>query len=256
MQLKEFKPSADLVSYVESYRLIESRDGNINRVLPGTSFSLAFSLRGNVSYEHPGSSTPLPPVTLSGLRKSVRLINYAPQARTLIVLFNPTGAAALIKHPLNELFETSVPLDTFFRTSEIAEIRDKLSEAENDRERINVVENFLRAKLPNPTPDKLIEEAVALIRRSNGVIGITALAKSLYISHDAFEKRFRRFTGATPKQFSMIVRMNAITRITSPASFLDVAIENGYYDQAHFNKDFKRYTGLTPSAFFASAAFW
>jgi AraC-like DNA-binding protein len=83
------------------------------------------------------------------------------------------------------------------------------------------------------------------------------LSSHLHISQDALEKRFRTITGSTPKQFSYIVRMNAIIRQTRiVSSFLDVAIENGYYDQPHFNKDFKIFTGQTPSEFLKSASFW
>ncbi|NBP68757.1 MAG: AraC family transcriptional regulator, partial [Cytophagia bacterium] len=41
-----------------------------------------------------------------------------------------------------------------------------------------------------------------------------------------------------------------------PASFIDMALANNYYDQSHFNKDFKRFTGQMPTDFFKSASYW
>jgi AraC-like DNA-binding protein len=51
--------------------------------------------------------------------------------------------------------------------------------------------------------------------------------------------------------------MKAIVRqIPTSLSFLDIALENGYYDQSHFNKDFKLFTGQTPTGFLRSASHW
>jgi AraC-like DNA-binding protein len=63
--------------------------------------------------------------------------------------------------------------------------------------------------------------------------------------------------GASPKQFSHIVRMNAaISKRKSSPFLFDLAFENGYYDQPHFNNDFRKFTGQTPTDFFRSASFW
>jgi methylphosphotriester-DNA--protein-cysteine methyltransferase len=102
-----------------------------------------------------------------------------------------------------------------------------------------------------------VSEAISKIYSNSGAMKISGLANSLFISQDAFEKRFRRVTGATPKQFSTIVKMKSIIQQKSiQASFLDIALENGYYDQAHFNKDFKLFTGQTPTDFFNSPSYW
>ncbi|WP_417359664.1 helix-turn-helix domain-containing protein [Galbibacter sp.] len=199
----------------------------------------------------------MPVTTFSGLRKSVRLINYTPQTSALIVLFKETGVSAFFKQPLHELFEKSVPLDNFFAYSEISIIEERLDELNNNKKRIAVIEQFLCSKLSHNTTDKLVSEAIASIYLDNGLTQIRELANSLFISQDAFEKRFRKVTGASPKQFSSIVRMKSIiNQNASSSTFLDIALENGYYDQSHFNKDFKIFTGQTPTDFFKSASYW
>ena len=106
-------------------------------------------------------------------------------------------------------------------------------------------------------PVTLISAAISKINAVNGNVRIKELIKEFHISQDAFEKRFRKITGATPKQFSHIVKMNsAIRQYQTVPSFLDMAFENGYYDQPHFNKDFKSFTGQTPTDFFRSASYW
>jgi AraC-like DNA-binding protein len=229
----------------------------VNRVLPGTSFAMAFRFRGQISYLSESEKTALPAVTFSGLRKSVRLINYAPETSALIVQFKETGISAFFRQPLHELFEESVSLDNFFPQSEIAIIEERLAEAKTNATRIAVVEQFLCSKLSFTKPDALVQEAITRIYSNRGALRISELADGLYISQDAFEKRFRKVTGTSPKQFSSIVKMKSIIgQNPVPSSFLDMALDNGYYDQSHFNKDFKLFTGLTPTDFFKSGQYW
>lgn len=257
MNIEEHIPTEQLRPYIKAYRIIESSDEIVNRVVPNTSFALAFRFRGRISYLNNSDKIILPVATFSGLRKSVRLISYAPQTSAIIVLFKETGVSAFFRHPLHELFEKSIPLDNFFAYSEISIMEERLTETNNNKKKIGMIEQFLCSKLFHNKTDKLVSEAIAKIYLNSGLTRIRELANSLFISQDAFEKRFRKVTGASPKQFSSIVRMKSIIHQTgSSASFLDMALENGYYDHSHFNKDFKLFTGLTPTDFFKSDSYW
>lgn len=257
MKIAAYKPGELLRPFIKAYRIIESQEERVNRVLPNTSFAVAFRFLGQISYINDTGKTALPIATFSGLRKSVRLINYASNTGALIVLFRETGVSAFFKQPLHELFEESVSLDNFFPQLEISIIEERLAEAKTSHAKIAVIEQFLYSKLSYNKPDSLVSEAIAKIYSHNGMMRISELADGLYISQDAFEKRFRKVTGTTPKQFSSIVKMNAIIRQNpTPSSFLDIALKNGYYDQPHFNKDFRLFTGQTPTNFFKLASYW
>lgn len=256
MNVKDCIPTDELKPFIKSFKLIESRDGIINRVVPNTSFAMTFRLRGDISYINDSKKEILPSTVFSGLRKSVRLISYQPGSAALIVLFTETGISTFFKEPLHELFEQSISLDNVFRQSEIAVIEERLANAGTNNEIIKIVEAFLLSKLTHKTADKLINTAISSICANTGIIRIKDLAQSLYISQDAFEKRFRKAVGATPKQFASIIRLKHITQKAAPSSLLDIAIENGYYDQAHLIKDFKLFTGLTPGEFYKSGKFW
>lgn len=257
MNLTEYLPSNRLKPFIKSFRIIESKEGQVNRVLPNTSFSLAFCIKGQVSYVRDKDKLQLPVSTFSGLRKSVRLINYAPQTTVIIVLFKESAVSAFVKQGVHELYEQSVSLDNYFPPSEISIIEEKLESTLVNNERIEIIERFLLSRCILNNTDKLIAEAIAKINSAKGNIRIKELASELYISQDAFEKRFRKIAGATPKQFSHIIKMNAAVRQcqTNP-SFLDIAHENGYYDQPHFNKAFKVFTGQTPTDFIKLPRYW
>lgn len=257
MKITEYIPNDQLRPFIKAYRIIESKEELVNRVLPNTSLAIAFRFRGQISYINGTDKTNLPNTLISGLRKSVRLINYAPMTSVLIVLFTETGASAFFKNPIHELFEESVSLNNFFPKSVISIIEERLAENGHNQTKIAFIEQILYSKLLFNKPDKLVSNAISKIHSNNGIIKINELAKDLCISQDAFEKRFRKVTGATPKQFSSIIKMNALIKHSSKqSSFLDLAMENRYFDQSHFNKDFKIFTGQTPTEFYKSPVFW
>lgn len=255
--MEEFLPSELLAPFIKSYKIIESRNGSTNIVLPGTSLAMSFRFKGQTSYLNNNHQISLPFAAISGLQRSARHIHYSENAANIIVLFKETGASAFCNHPLHEYYAQSISLDNLFPSSEISVTLEQLEACSTNAERIAIIEAFLISKLKESSQDKLVNEAVRKIYTTNGNIRINHLINELYLSKDAFEKRFRKLTGATPKQFAHIVKMNTVVRqYKNVSSYLDIAYDNGFYDQPHFNKDFKRFTGQTPTEFFKNALFW
>lgn len=257
MNTEEFVPAEILKPFIKAYRIIESNEETENRVLPNTSVTIAFRFRGQNHYNTGEGKIALPAMAFSGLRKSVRLINYSKDTATLIVLFKDTGAASFFKEPFHELFEQSVALDSIIHPRELASVNELLGEARDNVQRVAIIEQFLLKRLNLYQQDDLVSEAIRQINSARGFIKIKALSNTLYISNDAFEKRFRKITGSSPKQFASITRLSSIVFQGSSKRLLDMALDAGYYDQAHFNKDFKLFTGHTPTTFFKGIApFW
>ena len=248
-----FKPTALLSPYILTYIVIESQGGGINRVLPGTSLVLAFNYKGGVSYVTEDINNDIPLSSVSGLRKSLRVFRYSKNAGNILVIFKEAGAVAFFKNPLHILFDETVSLDHFINHQNLAIIEEQLAEAKNNAQRIHLIEQFLLSELYGHKPDNLILVALQKIHLAKGLIKIKELADTLYISQDAFEKRFRRVVGTSPKQFSSIIRMKWITHGGPQTQKLtEIAFSAGYFDQPHFNKDFKLFTGQTPTDFFNS----
>jgi AraC-like DNA-binding protein len=175
----------------------------------------------------------------------------------MLVLFKTAGAAAFFKHPLHELFETSVPLDNFIAPDQLTSIEEQLAEAASNQQRVIVIEQFLIKHIENYKQDQLIISALQKIRLSQGQIKIKELADAHYLSQDAFEKRFRRVVGTSPKQFSTIIKIKSIVdNKAQNGSLTQMALEAGYFDQPHFNKEFKLFTGLSPTDFFKIPQAW
>ncbi|HMX79717.1 MAG TPA: helix-turn-helix transcriptional regulator, partial [Ferruginibacter sp.] len=65
-------------------------------------------------------------------------------------------------------------------------------------------------------------------------------------------KLFKDHVGITPKGFLKIIRFQkAVQEIEASKNihWARLALESGYYDQAHFIHDFKEFSGFTPQEY-------
>jgi len=257
MKVERFLPSVALLPFVREFLIIESDLDICSKTIPDTSMVMAFRYMGKVVRIQDGAQLTLPSTAIAGLRKSVRQFAYTKHSANLLVIFTPGGINAFSRLPAHELFEQHIEAENIFQAADLSEILERLSEAENNQCRIDIIQSFLRKHLTNNKSDALIGNALHLIRQHGGIIKIKDLAGSLYISQDAFEKRFRTIIGSTPKQYASIVRLRRlITAYPSYTSLTDASYEAGYFDQSHFIKDFRLFTGQTPSDFFRSPEYW
>ncbi|ACU63211.1 helix-turn-helix transcriptional regulator [Chitinophaga pinensis] len=253
MHIEQYKPVAVLQPFIRSIMIIESEYALQNEVLPDTSLVMAFRLKGNVAASDYGT---LPSAVIAGLRKTSRTLLYAGNTANLLVVFREDGAAAFFKASLHELFGASAALDNFIDQQILRDISEQLAEASDYAAAVHKIQEFLLTLWKHAVPDLLVHTAIRQIRQANGNVRIKELLHHLYISQDAFEKRFRRITGATPKQFAAIVRLRSVIDRSNDATLTETAYNAGYFDQAHFIKDFKAFTGKTPGEFYRSQLFW
>jgi AraC-like DNA-binding protein len=229
----------------------ENEKAQSYKVLPGTGIVMGFQFSGKLSFSLEDKTTPLSAAGLTGLMDSYRIFNNTENTRSLLVMFSEIGAASFFNYAMHELYGYSVSLDDLILRSQMDMIVEKLCEASDDLKRIAVIEKFLISRLNYKANDELVTLAVSIIKQNAGNIKMLDLAKKLNISQSQFEKRFRKVVGSSPKKFSSIIRLNSITTASPKKNGLfDLAIDAGYFDQAHFIKDFKSFTGQTPEQFF------
>lgn len=256
MRAKFYTPVETLQPFIKAFIVIESGDGMQSSILPDTSLTMAFRLRGTI--EHASiSTTHLPTSFVAGIRRSPLEVRYAKNTTNLLVIFREGGAAAFFHTPLHEFAGRPLPLNDLVPADAVCEIEERLHEISTNEERFSLIEKWLIARLKTYSPDPLIAHAMKKIRLAAGDLRIKDLVSSLPISRDPFEKKFRRIVGTSPKQFASIVRLrHLIENYSDENTFTDAAHRAGYYDQAHFIKDFLSFTGKTPKAYFAAPSPW
>lgn len=257
MHIEIFLPSPILSPYIKDYMVVESEHEVDNTLIPDVSIVLALRFRGAVLALDADREDVFPSIVVSGLRRTARHVRYTKGSAIFLVRFSEGGIAAFSRIGAHELYGLSVPAEDLFPQAELAEITELLAEAATHRERVTIIETFLRSRLAAPKPDPEIDKAIQTIQAQSGMIRIKDLASALYISQDAFEKRFRMRIGATPRQYASVIRLrHLIKRYSSLVSLTEASYEAGYFDQSHFIKDFRLFTGQSPSEFFGSPRYW
>src|SRR6185312_3418105 len=156
LKIEQYPPPAQLKPYVKTFLFIASDEGTDNRLLPDTSIVLAFRLNGMITDRSNPDEQKLPSTVITGLRKSPRFLSYGKDTACLLVIFKEGGAAALFKEPLNELFSKSLALNEILPQSHLDNVEEQIFEANDNRQRVDVVERFLLARLDERRADQMI----------------------------------------------------------------------------------------------------
>ena len=97
-----------------------------------------------------------------------------------------------------------------------------------------------------------LDRSVASIFQCNGNISLTELVGRSGISERHFRRKFKEVIGLTPKFYCKVIQLNSVFEIIqqdSSEKLHALALDLGYYDQAHFINDFNRLIGESPVNF-------
>ncbi len=118
---------------------------------------------------------------------------------------------------------------------------------------INLTQTHFAEIDKKQTQKKFIEQLASKIVSQKGDCKISDLTKEYDYSEKWIQKKFKKATGLTPKQFAKIIQFrDSIDKIAyddSDSSLTSIGYESGFNDQSHFIKNFRQFVGTTPSKF-------
>src|SRR6266542_725895 len=136
--------------------------------------------------------------------------------------------------PANELTNQSADIKTLCgKEGEILE--EKIMLASDNNQRVKLACDFLKARLKNvKTEYTNILSSIKSISSSSHLTSVKALSDNSFLSVRQFERRFKEFSGFSPKLFLRITRFNSLLyKPFQNKSLAQIAYEYGYYDQSH-----------------------
>ncbi len=191
---------------------------------------------------------------ISGAHSQFSLIDATGQSSMMGVHFKPGGAFPFLPLPAAELHNEVVDLDILWGAVAI-DLREQLLEARTPESRFHILEQFLLARLaPSRTGHSAVPLALKALQNASHLPTIATVTEQIGISQTRFIQVFRETVGLTPKQFSRIQRFQEVLRLLErgePGHWAEIALDCGYFDQAHFNHDFQEFAGLAPGAYFS-----
>jgi AraC-like DNA-binding protein len=167
----------------------------------------------------------------------------------------PIGAHMLLGVPMHELADLVTPIDAVLGRAG-AELPERLATAPDWAARFAVLDRLLARRLEAARPPAAgVELAWWRLVRTHGATPVDRLAEEVGWSRRYLFGRFREHTGLAPKVFARILRFQrAAALMARPGgpSLCEIALDCGYYDQAHLNRDFREFAGRTPTELMAA----
>ena len=154
--------------------------------------------------------------------------------------------------PIHELTNRIVELSAIDSAFE-NELVGALASSQGLTNRINAIERYLARRAHAFAGDQRLLNLTANAVRVSGRITIDRLASSAGISARQLERRFLGEVGIGPKLFCRILRFQQVFRAVAEdsAGWAALAIDCGYYDQAHLIRDFQEFAHQTPAVLLA-----
>ena len=128
---------------------------------------------------------------------------------------------------------------------------EKLSEQENMSRRaeifMNVYETLIHDNEETGLKKRIVEYIRNRVCQNAGQINMSELAQETGYSECYLRRVFKEYNGISPKQFAQYIRFQNLLTIlkNSDTSNENLALDCGYYDEAHMMKEFRNYAGMT-----------
>ena len=176
-------------------------------------------------------------------------IDTREHASVMGVHFRPGGAAGLLGAPPGELADAHVGLEQLW-PKDATSLRERLCAAPGLEQRFQILESALLARVGAASRRGTVRAALPRLDQPGVQVG--AVARSLGLSRRRFIEIFTEDVGMTPKRYSRVRRFQRALALAmqSPCpTWTHVALECGYFDQAHLCRDWMELSGFSPGEF-------
>ncbi|AZK48068.1 helix-turn-helix domain-containing protein [Paenibacillus lentus] len=220
-----------------------------------------WDLRGQPPYtqevlQHPGVNVVFQPGNsyICGIESKKSLNILQDKGQIVGILFRPGAFHSYFKASVSTLTDQIVNISDYF-SLDINSFEKQLFSLQNQDEKIKFVEQLLQQNMPehDKTVD-LLNEVVDKIIYNADITKVEHLVDQFEISKRTLQRLFQQYIGVSPKWVIRRYRMHeAVELIERGVDITQLAMDLGYFDQAHFSKDFKAAIGKSPKQYAKSS---
>jgi len=179
------------------------------------------------------------------------VIGTAKPVSLLGIHFKPGGAFPFLGLPAGELHNEQVSLENIWG-NKAADLQNQLMEARTPAEKFRVLEQALIANAGQGLQrHPAVRFALDRFQLDTGA-SISSVVEETGLTARRFIQLFQDEVGLTPKLYRRIHRFQHVLNLVHRSERVDwchVALDCGYYDQAHCIHDFREFSGLSPTAY-------
>ncbi len=168
------------------------------------------------------------------------------------IKFTPGGFFPFLRTSLSSLANRSVPVRQIFG-HEVDTLERAIFATEDEDVMTAAADAFLLDRKPQ-ADDKvdLARQLVERILRERDILTVDDFAARAGISVRSLQRLFSQYVGISPKWVIRRYRLHELLEQMHSGKRLDwvqLAVELGYFDQAHLINDFKAITGFAPTEY-------
>lgn len=175
------------------------------------------------------------------------------EGKVLGVRFRPGGFYPFYKSSVTEITDGVLAFDEVF-DADVKKLEDDILSPDDLEKSLECVEQFFKNNLPEK--DEWVErinDIIDLITKDKDLMSVEHLVEQLDMSKRSLQRLFKWYVGIQPtwviKRFRLHEAAALIADNDNETVWPEIALELGYYDQAHFIKDFKSVVGKTPTEY-------
>jgi len=169
------------------------------------------------------------------------------------VKFRPGGFRPFLGRAVSSLCDRSLPVQDVFGDAGRKLEHDVFACSDDAAAMSEVAQRFLLDRLPPADPDvDRVAAIVDAIAADRSLLKVDDLVARCDIGKRALQRLFSEYVGVGPKWVIARYRLHeAIDRIADGqrVDWSALALDLGYFDQAHFIRDFRRLVGRTPAGY-------
>jgi len=178
------------------------------------------------------------------------IIDTAEQREIIWVAFRFGGSYPLFGPEVATSRDLMIGLESLWGRDG-ATLRERVLEVPTVTGKLQAVQDALLTHAIRPLErDPAVAAAAAALHQGRTV---AAAADSLGWAMKRLTRRFSEQVGLTPKRFARVRRFQRVLRRTAdpvtPIDWAQLAVDCGFYDQAHLIHEFRAHAGSTPAAY-------
>lgn len=256
MEYHEFQPKASFSQHIECFWKLTLLPEEVNQqyelLAPDCSFDIIFC-EGLMQFQlvHSTEKINLPAgAVFVGQKTSGTYFSITEPQEIFGIRFKPFAFAHLFPIPPNQLTDKALPLNQVFSLDKVGRsLVQSILKTKEVEAKIVLAEQFTLTLFDELFYiDQTFRAQLNYIMNRKGILKIQDLFTEFGVSKVTLHKHFLAKMGLTPKQVSRIWRFNHFLQLqqTSQRNLTALALEAGYYDQAHFIREFKAFFRLCP----------
>jgi len=180
-----------------------------------------------------------------------------PKAKFTGVRFRPGMSSLFVPVPGPELVDQRIPLGEIWGPK-ANQLQARLGDCSVPQFIGQIEAHLIEQLYAQPKGQPFLnstQRVLSWAEQQHGNVRVDDLADLAGLSARQFRRVCLQLTGLTPKQLCRAIRFReAVAQLMNDGrlGLATIALELGYYDQAHFINEFRAFSGLTPSEYYTS----